>query len=58
MGAAEVEHFLTQLAVKRKVSASTQNQALNMDVLMSRRSWMTESDKKRTFISLQRSVGH
>lgn len=28
MGAAEVEAFLTDLAVRRKVSASTQNQAL------------------------------
>jgi len=27
MGAAEVEQFLTQLAVEGKVSASTQNQA-------------------------------
>jgi len=29
MGAAEVEQFLTDLAVKERVSASTQNQALN-----------------------------
>ena len=28
MGAAEIEAFLTHLAVKRDVSASTQNQAL------------------------------
>jgi len=28
MGKAEIEHFLTALAVKRKVAASTQNQAL------------------------------
>jgi hypothetical protein len=30
MGAPEVESFLTDLAVRRKVSASTQNQALAM----------------------------
>jgi Phage integrase, N-terminal SAM-like domain len=29
MGAAEVERFLTHLAVRRRVAASTQNQALN-----------------------------
>lgn len=29
MGAAEVEAFLTMLATKRKVSASTHNQALS-----------------------------
>jgi len=29
MGGPEIEEFLTQLAVNRKVSASTQNQALN-----------------------------
>ena len=29
MGGAEIEAFLTDLAVQRKVSASTQNQALN-----------------------------
>ena len=29
MGASEVEVFLTHLAVKRRVSASTQNQALS-----------------------------
>ena len=29
MGAAEIEGFLTDLAVQRQVAASTQNQALN-----------------------------
>jgi hypothetical protein len=29
MGAAEVERFLSDLAVRRKVAASTQNQAFN-----------------------------
>jgi len=29
MGSAEIEAFLTHLAVERQVSASTQNQALN-----------------------------
>jgi len=29
LGAAQIEAFLTHLAVKRKVSASTQNQALS-----------------------------
>jgi len=34
MGAAEIEEFLTHLAVKRQVSASTQNQALNAVVFL------------------------
>jgi hypothetical protein len=34
MGAAEVERFLTDLAVKGRVSASTQNQALNAIVFL------------------------
>ena len=34
MGAAEIESFLTDLAVQRKVSASTQNQALNALVFL------------------------
>jgi integron integrase len=34
LGAAEVERFLTHLAVKRRVSASTQNQALNAIVFL------------------------
>jgi hypothetical protein len=36
MGAAEVEQFLTPLAVDRHVSASTQNQALNALVFLYR----------------------
>lgn len=32
LGAAEVEAFLTHLAVQRKLSASTQNQALRLRV--------------------------
>jgi integron integrase len=36
MGAAEVEQFLTHLAVQRHVSASTQNQALNAVVFLYR----------------------
>jgi site-specific recombinase XerD len=36
MGAAEVRAFLTHLAVKRDVAASTQNQALNALVFMFR----------------------
>jgi integron integrase len=36
MGAAEVESFLTELAVGRRVSASTQNQALNAIVFLYR----------------------
>jgi predicted aldo/keto reductase-like oxidoreductase len=58
MGAVEVEQFLTHLAVAGKVSASTQNQALNMDVLMSRRSWMTESDEKRFVVFVPGCSGH
>ena len=34
MGAPEVEAFLTYLAVKKRVSASTQNQALNSIVFL------------------------
>lgn len=34
MGGPEIEEFLTHLAVKRKVSASTQNQALNAIVFL------------------------
>src|SRR5262249_29855997 len=34
MGAAEVERFLTELAVRGRVSASTQNQALNAIVFL------------------------
>jgi integrase len=34
MGSAEVEQFLTHLAVARKVAASTQNQALNAIVFL------------------------
>ncbi len=34
MGGPEIEEFLTHLAVKRKVSASTQNQALNAVVFL------------------------
>jgi site-specific recombinase XerD len=36
MGAAEVERFLTSLAVERKVSASTQNQALSAVLVLYR----------------------
>ena len=36
MGAKEVESFLTMLAVERKVSASTHNQALNALLLLYR----------------------
>ena len=34
MGGLEIEAFLTHLAVKRKASASTQNQALNAIVFL------------------------
>ena len=34
MGGPEIEEFLTHLAVKRQVSASTQNQALNAVVFL------------------------
>lgn len=34
MGKAEIEHFLSYLAIKRHVSASTQNQALNAIVFL------------------------
>ncbi len=34
LGSAEVEQFLTHLAVERKVAASTQNQALNAIVFL------------------------
>src|SRR6266702_6129009 len=34
MGATEIEAFLTDLAVQRKVSSSTQNQALNALVFL------------------------
>ena len=34
MGGPEIEEFLTHLAVKRKVSALTQNQALNAVVFL------------------------
>ena len=34
MGGPEIEEFLTHLAIKRKVSASTQNQALNAIVFL------------------------
>ena len=34
MGAAEIEGFLTDLAVQRQVAASTQNQALNALVFL------------------------
>ena len=37
MGGREIEEFLTYLAVKRKVSASTQNQALNAVVFLFKR---------------------
>lgn len=36
MGASEIESFLTDLAVRRRVSASTQNQALNALVFLYR----------------------
>ena len=36
MGGPEIEAFLTHLAVRRKVSASTQNQALNAVVFLFR----------------------
>lgn len=36
MGAAEVEAFLSHLAVERKVAAATQNQALNAIVFLDR----------------------
>jgi hypothetical protein len=38
LGAAEVEQFLTHLAVQGRVSASTQNQALNALVFLYQRS--------------------
>jgi hypothetical protein len=34
LGSAEVEQFLTHMAVERKVAASTQNQALNATVFL------------------------
>ncbi len=34
MGGPEIEEFLTHLAIKRQVSASTQNQALNAVVFL------------------------
>ncbi len=37
MGGRDIEEFLTHLAVKRKVSASTQNQALNAVVFLFKR---------------------
>jgi hypothetical protein len=40
MGAAEVEAFLTHLAVDQNVAASTQNQAFSALILLkSRRQW-------------------
>jgi hypothetical protein len=37
MGAKEIGEFLTDLAVKRKIYASTQNQALNALVFFTKR---------------------
>lgn len=54
MGAAEVEQFLTHLAVKRKVSASTQNQAksallfLYKEVLAVELQWLDNVEQAKT----------
>jgi integron integrase len=53
MGAAEVEHFLTLLAVRGKVAASTQNQALSALLFLYRQvlgielPWLDEIDRAK-----------
>jgi len=42
MGAAEIEAFLTDLAVQKQVAASTQNQALNALVFLYKEVWHME----------------
>jgi hypothetical protein len=46
MGESEIEEFLTYLAVKRGVAASTQNQAFNALIFLYKRVLDIELDKK------------
>ena len=55
LGAREVSEFLTWLAVKRKVSAATQNQALNAIVFLYRKVLHMELDNFENIIRAKRS---
>src|SRR5438128_1225152 len=54
MGAAEVREFLTDLAEKQNVSASTQNQALNALVFLYRHVLQSPLGKMETFARAKR----
>ncbi len=47
MGAAEVEAFLTHLAVEQKVAPSTQNQALSALIFLYREVYQHDTDWKK-----------
>jgi integrase len=56
MGAAEVENFLTHLAVERRVSASTQNQALGAILFLYRHGLETELPWLENVVRARKSV--
>jgi integron integrase len=55
MGAQEINQYLTYLAVKAKVAASTQNQALNAIIFMYRELFQRESVDVGDFIRAQKT---
>lgn len=56
MGAAEVESFLTHLAVERRVSASTQNQALGAILFLYRQALETDLPWLENVVRARKSV--